>query len=81
MIVLLLFEQNYLLSSAPSEVIIAVNLKFSENVNCDLRKDRGAQGVELSFKFYLPQNHECKHVFLLHTKLIVFQKRATGPFY
>ena len=45
MIVLLLFEQNYLLSSgAPSEVIIVVNLKFSENVNCDLRKDRGAQG-------------------------------------
>ena len=46
MIVLLLFEQNYLLSSAPSEVIIAVNLKFSENVNCDLRKDSGAQGCE-----------------------------------
>ena len=49
MIVLLLFEQNYLLSSAPSEVIIAVNLKFSENVNCDLRKDRGAQGGETIF--------------------------------
>ena len=50
MIVLLLFEQNYLLSSAPSEVIIAVNLKFSENVNCDLRKDRGAQGGGTIFK-------------------------------
>ena len=49
MIVLLLFEQNCLLSSAPSEVIIAVNLKFSENVNCDLRKDGGAQGGETIF--------------------------------
>ena len=50
MIVLLLFEQNYLLSSAPSEVIIAVNLKFSENVNCDLRKDRVVQWGGSIFK-------------------------------
>ena len=49
MIVLVLFEQNYLLSSAHSEVIIAVNLKFSENINCDLRKDGGAQGGETVF--------------------------------
>ena len=53
MIELLLFEQNYLLSSAPSEVIIAVNLKFSENVNCDLRKDGGAQWGETIFKILL----------------------------